>query len=277
MIPGNNVSHRNSLISNGEPGVVVEINQLGCAEADSPTEPNSPKRNRLLWLKIAAALAAGIIFVITLGVWFTKKNAAVAGVHVSDTPDSPVPGPIHVPYNLRNDTPKDFWYPVPLTLPSGEQLRGKIWSSRCPRDVEQAGESPQYFLRNAKENELTRVIILIDEVEDMDYAKVPKLEEWYKSQGIKAERFPIKNLSVPTSVDATVTLVTRMEKRLRSGENLLIHCCGGSGRTGTVLLALYRKLGIPNALEELRKIKSTFVVTDEQRMFGESLCFPVSG
>merc|ERR1712202_70214 len=112
------------------------------------------------------------------------------------------------PFDKREDTPKDFWYPIPLALATGEKLPGKLWSCRCPRDVENPkNDGAEYFMANTRRNKPTKVICLLEEHEDIEYAKVPNLAEWYSTMGMEMERFPIKDYDVPKSMEAMLDLL----------------------------------------------------------------------
>merc|ERR1711964_930872 len=126
------------------------------------------------------------------------------------------------------------------------------------------------FRQKAKNNELTKVICLLEADEDEEYAGLD-LKQFYGDIGVKMERFPIKDFKVPQSKPATVEVAKRILSDLRHGERMVIHCAGGSGRTGTILLSLYKLLRIKEPLKKLRSIKSTYVETEEQKNFGNRI------
>ena len=55
-----------------------------------------------------------------------------------------------------------------------------------------------------------------------------------KGYNWQQDLFPIKDFSVPEDREAYLELARRLADALSSGENLLIHCAGGVGRTGTL-------------------------------------------
>merc|ERR1711964_40357 len=169
-----------------------------------------------------------------------------------------------LPYDLRSDFDKDFWFPI--TLP--EAIPGSLWTSGCPRDVSCGSTFP----KTAGNNKLDKVLCLLESFEDEQYAGV-NLDQWYKTIGIEMERFPITDYSVPKSEAKTVDLIKRLLSDLQHGKRILMHCAGGTGRTGLLLLALYRLLGIQEPLKKLRCIKSRYVETAGQEKFGFSLEF----
>lgn len=70
----------------------------------------------------------------------------------------------------------------------------------------------------------------------------------------KQEMFPIKDFSVPDDREAYLELAQRLADRLVAGENILIHCAGGVGRTGTLAAVILLALGM-NQLEALQAVE----------------------
>ena len=52
---------------------------------------------------------------------------------------------------------------------------------------------------------------------------------------------------------------------------MLVHCAGGSGRTGIVVCGVLRNLGVHDAIAWARRQKSSYVETEEQRQVVESM------
>merc|ERR1712137_337619 len=55
------------------------------------------------------------------------------------------------------------------------------------------------------------------------------------------------------------------------GKGCLVHCWGGSGRTGTVVIGALKELGSQRPIFEARKVKSVYLDIAEQEQFVESL------
>ena len=86
------------------------------------------------------------------------------------------------------------------------------------------------------------VISLIDGPEERDLA----LEQealLCRTCGIEFVSFPIRDRGVPTSPDATASLVEWVVSDLRRGLGVAIHCRLGIGRTGLVAGCVLRALG----------------------------------
>ena len=62
--------------------------------------------------------------------------------------------------------------------------------------------------------------------------------------GIELTRFPIVDGGVPRDVEAFRGLVAATLERLRAGQNVVVACRGGLGRTGTLVACLLRETGL---------------------------------
>lgn len=70
---------------------------------------------------------------------------------------------------------------------------------------------------------------------------------------VPAERicFPVPDYGIPEDREGFYALARAVAGRLRSGENLLVHCAGGIGRTGMFAGCVLKALNEPlDALEE---------------------------
>ena len=63
--------------------------------------------------------------------------------------------------------------------------------------------------------------------------------------------FPVPDYGIPEDIEGFYALARAVSKRLKSDENLLVHCAGGIGRTGMFAGCVLKALGEPqDALEE---------------------------
>lgn len=76
-----------------------------------------------------------------------------------------------------------------------------------------------------------------------------------KSLGFERMEFPIIDFGIPQDSIAFLNLVENLAGRLNSGENLLIHCGAGIGRTGTLASSILLSLG-KDLNESLKIIKN---------------------
>lgn len=69
-------------------------------------------------------------------------------------------------------------------------------------------------------------------------------------------RFPIQDVSVPTSPEFTTAVLDTIDRHLQQDETVYVHCWGGVGRTGVIVgcwLARHGSCG-NNALDRLREL-----------------------
>ena len=93
---------------------------------------------------------------------------------------------------------------------------------------------------------------------------------------ITHERFPIRDVSVPTSKQA-VNILNAIDGHIRNGKIVYVHCWGGVGRTGVIVGCWLSRHGYPGeaALTRLRELwqhcpKSAYrksPETDSQKLF----------
>ena len=54
---------------------------------------------------------------------------------------------------------------------------------------------------------------------------------------------------------------------LSEGKNVLVHCAGGSGRTGMVIACIVKNMGVRDPVSWVRRVKSIYVETKAQEEF----------
>ncbi len=95
----------------------------------------------------------------------------------------------------------------------------------------------------------------------------PLPDEWVKGLPFTIEHVTMKDHWVPdaATLDKTASYVQREVKR---GRTVLVHCLAGEGRTGCVLAAyLIKERGISadEAMKTLRKIKPAFIEWSQEK------------
>lgn len=89
-------------------------------------------------------------------------------------------------------------------------------------------------------------IICLNTMEEVQ-AKSPAYAEAIQSKTLPCEwvHFPVGNLGVPEDKKAFLKLAKQTATQLQRGENILLHCTGGVGRTGTFASCVTAALGQP--------------------------------
>lgn len=94
------------------------------------------------------------------------------------------------------------------------------------------------------------IVSLLTPEEDRDLQLNDERRE-AESQGLEFISFPIADRDVPVSEAKLAQLLERIDERLSSGKNVLVHCRQGIGRSGLVAACLLVKRGMsPGAAVE---------------------------
>ena len=82
-------------------------------------------------------------------------------------------------------------------------------------------------------------------LEDRELAtlKIPTLLEEAARRGVRVVRLPIPDGGVPQNPGALQAVVSDIVAAARGGQNVVVHCAGGLGRSGTVGGCALRRLG----------------------------------
>lgn len=124
-------------------------------------------------------------------------------------------------------------------------------------------------LNQIKSNQITNVVTLVSEEELVKY-KVPTLISRYESLDINVLHSPIADYGLP-EIEQMKSILNWVQKKVKAKENILIHCVGGLGRSGTVM-AIYAKTYLgktgQEAIDFVRSIRGNEAVeTQEQQDF----------
>lgn len=102
-------------------------------------------------------------------------------------------------------------------------------------------------LSKISENKITHVVTLVSD-EELTHYKVGNLMARYSDLNLTVLHSPIPDYGTP-SIEQMKTIITWVHKRVKSKQNVLIHCVGGLGRSGTVM-AVYAKAYLGKTAEE---------------------------
>ena len=185
------------------------------------------------------------------------------------------------PENERLHMDPDHWYELNLTnsflfsnldlaKEQKQLVPGRLFTTRMPRNINdpsQGEANKESFILKVDKNNLKVVFVLTQPDEFVRYAGADDLMEFYKEEcGLIVYHRAIPDFEIPTEGDL-VDDILDMTSQLARGRNCLIHCAGGSGRTGMVVAAIVQNFGVNEVLSKIRKVKSTYVETAEQEIF----------
>lgn len=116
--------------------------------------------------------------------------------------------------------------------------------------------------------------VLVSVMEEHEYSGygIPELFEQDFLEGIEVARFAIEDMNVPREAEADEyeTLIQGIVDRMREGKNVVVHCRGGLGRTGTVAACALVALGnhsADQAIDAVRAARNGTVQTRDQANF----------
>ena len=185
------------------------------------------------------------------------------------------------PYNTVPGYDPDHWFELPLAnehLFQSVRLQnfptriipGRLFTSRMPRSLHREPRAAARFAEKARLSQLRLVIVLTEAKEYVQYAGTGDLVGFYKALGADVLARPIPDFGVPQR-QYLAEVIDKATLALADGSNVLVHCAGGSGRTGIVVCGVLRNLGVHDAIAWARRQKSSYVETEEQRQVVESM------
>merc|ERR1712215_173942 len=184
------------------------------------------------------------------------------------------------PENERVRLDPDHWYEINLTNASLfsnlylevvdglEQLvPGRLFTTRMPRNIVEDLVSRTNFIKKCKQDELKVIFVLTEPHEFEKYSGVDGLMDFYRQEcQLIVYNRAIPDFQIPTSGDLMNNILDLVH-HLSQGRNCLVHCAGGTGRTGMVIAAIMQNLGVYDSVSRVRQVKSTYVETVEQEIF----------
>jgi len=122
------------------------------------------------------------------------------------------------------------------------------------------------------------IIVILMELDELHRYKVGTLEELCEEKGLEVHHLPIRDVDIPGQHFERLWSYSgvRLRHALVNGKNILTHCRGGLGRTGTIVARLLIELGMPPqmAIQTIRERRPGAIETLQQENYAES-CRPV--
>ena len=131
---------------------------------------------------------------------------------------------------------------------------GKIGVSICP-----GKKSPSVFggiwdrdlaldLTAIKRDFDPTAIVTLMTDDELSVNKVPNLGHAVLDSGMEWFHLPIQDMAAPDESfdDIWTEMVPRILQMIKRGDNVLVHCRGGLGRSGTIAALLLIEFGVPN-------------------------------
>lgn len=124
---------------------------------------------------------------------------------------------------------------IGMTIAPGKKIRG-IYGN-WHRDLEKD-------LTRIKRVHGASVLVCLLEPEELVMLKIPELPDVARRLGLEIVQFPIRDVSVPDSVERLRDLVVQILGAAAAGKTVVIHCRGGLGRSGLVAACFLVALGM---------------------------------
>lgn len=120
------------------------------------------------------------------------------------------------------------------------------------------------------------VLVSLIEDHELQTLGIPRLFDRARARGLLVERLPIPDGSAPADPEALLALVARLLVQLTDGKNVVVHCRGGLGRTGTLVAACLMVTGLSadGAIAATRRARPGAVENRQQEDFLRSLVVP---
>jgi ADP-ribosyl-[dinitrogen reductase] hydrolase len=118
------------------------------------------------------------------------------------------------------------------------------------------------------------VLVPLIEDHELKMLQIEALVPKAKAHGLEVDHFPIKDLGAP-AMAPTKVLAKKLAADLKAGKDVVIHCRGGNGRTGTIAVCAMIELGMSanQALKLVRSVRPNAVETSVQEKFVHDYAF----
>lgn len=124
-------------------------------------------------------------------------------------------------------------------------------------------------LSRLKEYWQTDLLVSLIEKHEFQSLRIPALLDLVTHYGMETLWFPIRDQSIPASMDDFADVVTKVSCALQKGKTVIIHCMGGLGRSGLVAACVIVSANITpeEAIATIRKVRAGAIQTPEQERY----------
>ena len=181
------------------------------------------------------------------------------------------------PENERIRMDPDHWYELNLTnsflfanlAPEkvngmAQLVPGRLFTTRMPRELNDPTQcEAKEFINKVEKNNLKVVFCLTETEEFEKYAGIEDLMDFYRQDcGLIVYNRAIPDFQIPTEGEL-VDDILDLTYHLARGHNCLVHCAGGTGRTGMVVAAIVQNFGVYDVVSRIRQVKSCLLYTSD--------------
>merc|ERR1719415_478338 len=146
-----------------------------------------------------------------------------------------------------------------------------------PRNIVEDPSERKDFVEKCKANDLRVICVLTEPDEFKKYSGMDDLLAFYREEcGLITYNRAIPDFQIPVAGDL-INNILDLTYHLSQGRNCLVHCAGGTGRTGMILAAIIQNLGVYDPVSRIRKVKSTYVETKDQETFLKNMPRAIDG
>ena len=152
---------------------------------------------------------------------------------------------------------------IGMTFAPGKKCNGTArWNRTLDDDLD-----------TLKDKYKTDILVSLLEDFEFEYLKIPNLREKCEEKSIKNIKFNIIDGSIPLSnqVSDYIKLARDLKFEAENGKNIVIHCMGGLGRTGTLAACILVLFGFSvfDAIKTTRTYRKGAIENKTQELFVE--------
>lgn len=117
-----------------------------------------------------------------------------------------------------------------------------------------------------------QVLVTLVKDAELESMGIPNMITIVKGAGIESIWLPIRDKWIPSSMDDLIRLVEQIIEHIREGKVIVVHCNGGKGRTGLVVVATLCGLGmsVDEAVKATRSARPGMIQNPAQILYARA-------